>query len=143
MGKIIFTSLFCVFFSHSSFAMDKEEAEVINRKNNKKIINTNESIVKPSIKPSEEYFILGMKELKDRRYDNALSYLEKASEYAIPKFENYDAEYTVGSIYEFMKFDYKQAEHWYSLAANHGDKEAVEAKKRVIDKNSSFLSYFY
>lgn len=164
MNKVILVLISSMFFTYESLAMDEEYKEYTNggayvellrqeeenklRKRNK-ILSYNQEISKEKINKvvnaytSEDYFILGMKEFKARRYDNALDYLERASAYAFPQFENYDAEYTVGTIYEFMKNDYKQAEHWYSLAENHGDKEAAKAKKRVIQKNSSFFPYFY
>lgn len=152
MGKIISTSLFCMFFSHSSLAMYDEneerqshmiyknpESSVYKRvnsqiKNPLSEKNNNENI-------SKEFFELGMKEFKRCKYDNSLYYFEKAAEY-----ENPSAEYNIGLIYECIDSpkinrDLDKSLFWYNRANDHGCEEAKKSIKRVYEKKNSWFFF--
>lgn len=154
MGKFILTALFCVFFSHSSLAMDMDEEsfnheqyELNNLKYRKKNDNEffNKSILnevrKEQIKKSEEYFIKGIKEYKCRNFKESFYYLKKSALY-----DHNKAEYTIGLFHEFAigtERNFKLAKHWYSKSKEHGNKEAKDALQRIEKKENSIFYWMY
>lgn len=84
-----------------------------------------------SLSKEDENYILGMTYYDKYDYDCALIYLKEAA-----KFDNYNAEYVIGSIYEFVRKDYQEAIMWYKRADEHDDKYAKIAIRRIENNHS-------
>lgn len=120
-----------------SLAAEDPECQLRNRyQQYQKVIESQISDHASKLTHEEESYLLGMTYFESHDYDRALLYLKQAAEY-----ENANAEYVIGRIYEFINTyrDYDEAIHWYSLAEQHGNREASEAKARVINKRRYLL----
>lgn len=144
MGKLIFISLFCMFFSHVGLAMNDENAE----KSNYMIYTNPESSVYKRVNsqiknpfPEKKHestidkdFILGKDAFRVQKYKESFNYLSRAADNG-----HHRAEHIIGILYEFGllgKVDLDEAEKYYLLSGKHGNKHAEDSIRRVYSKQS-------
>lgn len=130
MNKIALALISCVFLSQESFAGSEDKILDEPQKN-----YTKKTLPPPESYSEGENYIVGMGYFKAHEYHLALSYLKEAASY-----ENNEAEYVIGRIYEFVGRyrDYKEAAFWYDLAKMHGNERASEAKNRIANKEEKY-----
>lgn len=147
MSKKILVGLSFILLPHASLAM--EDDATINhgaqrRHTGKTLLSSHAS--NPSSLPltiAEENFLLGLKCLREDKFDKSIEYFKIAAE------ESCDAaEYNLGVIYEYgvseeIQSDLEKADYWYDRAKNNGHPKAKEALQRVIENKKSSWSFFW
>lgn len=91
---------------------------------------------------AEENFLLGVKCLREDKFNDSIEYFKKSAK---DNCEN--AEYNLGVIYEYgvsaeIPRDLDKAKCWYQRAKNNGHIEAKKALDRVIEKQQSWFYFF-